>query len=100
MIFKSQYHWHYIIICIFFLFLYKSLYSAGKRLISLSPETTEILFALGLKEEIIGNTTFCNQPGESKYITKVGIFSEPNSEPNIERIVSLKPDIIFTTGLE
>jgi len=71
-------------------------YSSNQRLISLSPATTEILFSLGLQDKIIGNTTFCNFPQEAKNIPKVGTFSEPN----IERIISLKPDIVFTTGLE
>jgi len=71
-------------------------FSANQKFISLSPAATEILFALGLDNQIIGDTTFCNYPEAAKKIPKVGTFSDPN----IERIVSLKPDIIFTTGLE
>lgn len=70
--------------------------SANQKLISLSPAATETLFALGLDNQIIGDTTFCNYPEAAKKIPKVGTFSDPN----IERIVSLKPDIIFTAGLE
>lgn len=69
---------------------------AKPRYISLAPATTEILFALGLHHQIIGDTTFCDYPQAAKQIPKVGSFSEPN----IEKILSLKPDIIFTTGLE
>ena len=71
-------------------------FCAQQRLISLSPAVTEILFALGLKDEIVADTTFCDYPEEAKLLPKIGTFSEPN----IEKIVSLKPDIIFTTGLE
>lgn len=84
---------------IFFTFILLSLqpaFAASKRLISLSPAATEILFALGLDNQIVGDTTFCNYPQEAKKIPKIGTFSEPN----IEKIVSLKPDILFATGLE
>ncbi|MFH0940777.1 MAG: cobalamin-binding protein [Candidatus Omnitrophota bacterium] len=67
-----------------------------QRIISLTPATTEILFALGLDEEIIGVSSFCNYPPQAKAKEKVGTFSQAN----IEKIISLKPDIIFCTGLE
>ena len=67
-----------------------------QKIISLAPSTTEILFALGLDEEIIGVSTFCDYPPEAKDKEKVGTFSQPN----IEKILFLKPDIIFCTGLE
>ncbi len=67
-----------------------------ERYASLSPSTTEILFALGLKDKIVAVTSFCDYPEEAKKIEKIGTFSEPN----IEKIVSLNPSIVFTTGLE
>ncbi|MFC1594535.1 ABC transporter substrate-binding protein [Candidatus Omnitrophota bacterium] len=67
-----------------------------QRIISLTPATTEILFALGLDNEIIGVTTFCNYPLEALSREKIGTFSQPD----IEKIISLKPDIILATGLE
>lgn len=66
------------------------------RIISLAPSTTEILFALDLADEIVGVTTFCNYPPAALNKEKVGTFSQPD----IEKIVFLKPDIIFATGLE
>ena len=66
------------------------------RYISLAPSTTEILFALGLDEEIVGVSSYCNYPLKAKDKEKVGTFSQPN----IEKILSLKPDYIFCTGLE
>ena len=66
------------------------------RVVSLAPSTTEILFALGLDEEIVGVSLFCNYPEEAQAKEKIGTFSQPN----IEKILSLKPDIIFCTGLE
>ena len=68
----------------------------SQRIVSLAPSTTEILFALGLDDEIVGVTINCNYPSEAKDKEKVGTFSQPD----IEKILSLKPDIIFATGLE
>ena len=70
--------------------------AAEPRYISLAPSTTEILFALGLDNEIVGVSTYCNYPEQSKNKTRVGSFSSPS----IERIISLHPDYIFCTGLE
>ncbi len=66
------------------------------RYISLAPSTTEILFALGLDEEIVGVSTYCTYPPQALQKAKMGEFSHPN----IEKIVSLKPDYVFCTGLE
>lgn len=66
------------------------------RIISLAPSTTEILFALGLNAEIVGVSTFCNYPPEAQAKEKIGTFSQPN----IEKILFLKPDLVFCTGLE
>ena len=66
------------------------------RYISLAPSTTEILFALGLDKEIVGVSSYCDYPPEAVKKEKVGSFSQPN----IEKILSLKPDYIFCTGIE
>lgn len=66
------------------------------KIVSLAPSTTEILFALGLDKEIVGVSSFCNYPPEARKKQKIGTFSQPN----IEKILSLKPDIILCTGLE
>ena len=66
------------------------------RIISLTPATTEILFALGLEDEIVGVSSFCDYPKKAQTKEKVGSFSQVN----IEKVLFLKPDIIFCTGLE
>jgi len=66
------------------------------RIISLTPATTEILFELGLDEEIAGVSTFCNYPEKAKGKEKIGSFSNPN----IEKIIMLKPDMVILTGME
>ncbi|RJP28836.1 MAG: cobalamin-binding protein [Candidatus Omnitrophota bacterium] len=77
-------------------FIFSFCNAEGIRIISLSPATTEILFSLGLGNNIIANTIWCDYPEQAKQIKKIGTFSEPN----IEMIVSMKPDIVFATGLE
>lgn len=63
--------------------------SQYKRIVSLSPSTTEILFSLGLGKEIVGVTTYCDYPDEAKRKAKIGGMSNPS----IEAIISLRPDI-------
>lgn len=63
------------------------------RILSLAPSNTEILFALGLGEDVIGVTRYCDYPEEAKRKPKIGswITTEP------KRIAKLKPDLIFTS---
>lgn len=66
-----------------------------ERIVSLSPATTEILFALGLGDKIVGITEFDDYPPEVKDIASVGGFNGPN----IEAIAVQKPDIVFASSL-
>ncbi|MCX5719860.1 MAG: helical backbone metal receptor [Nitrospirae bacterium] len=63
------------------------------RIISLSPNTTEILFAMGLGDKIVGVTNFCDYPEEVKKKPKIGGMSNPS----LEAVVSSKPDIVVMT---
>ncbi|MDD5246337.1 MAG: cobalamin-binding protein, partial [Candidatus Omnitrophica bacterium] len=69
---------------------------SARRFISLAPSTTEVLFALGLDDQIVGVSSYCNFPREAQNKEIIGSFSQPN----IEKILSLKPDYVFCTGLE
>ncbi len=60
------------------------------RIISLAPSLTEILFALGLDEEIVGVTEFCDFPHAATLKPRVGYIT-----PNLERLVALEPDLIL-----
>ncbi|MGC2064141.1 MAG: cobalamin-binding protein [Thermodesulfovibrionales bacterium] len=64
-----------------------------KRIISLAPNVTEILFSLGLGNNIVGVTDFCDYPPEAKKKTKIGGMSNPS----LEAVVSLKPDLVILT---
>lgn len=76
-----------------FLLITSSYAAAPKRIISLSPSTTEILFAAGLGDNIVGVTTFCDYPDEAKFKPKIGGMSNPS----LEAVVSQKPDIVIMT---
>lgn len=52
---------------------------------------TENIFALGAAQDLVGVTTFCDYPEEAKKIYKIGDFSNPS----LERIVGLKPDLVI-----
>ena len=63
------------------------------RAISLAPNITEIAFAVGAGDRLVGVTTFCNYPQEAKKIQKVG----DTLKPNIENIIALKPQVVFVS---
>ena len=65
-----------------------------KRIISLAPNVTEILFGLGLDQEIVGVSIHCNFPEKARTRTRVGSYISLD----FEKIVSLKPDLIIGTG--
>jgi iron complex transport system substrate-binding protein len=67
--------------------------SPPRRIVSLAPSVTEILFALGLGDNIVGVTKFCDFPEEAKKKPKIGGMSNPS----LEAVLSLKPDIVVLT---
>lgn len=62
-----------------------------RRIVSLAPANTEILFALGLGDRVVGVTDYCNYPADAQEKPKVGGFSTVN----IERVVAAKPDLVL-----
>jgi len=68
-----------------------------KRIISIVPSQTELLFDLGLNEEIVGITKFCIHPEEKvKQVAKVG----GTKQLDIKKIKSLRPDLIIANKEE
>jgi iron complex transport system substrate-binding protein len=65
-----------------------------KRIISLAPNITEILFSLGLDEEIVGVSIHCNFPEKAKSKVRVGSYIRLD----FEKITSLNPDLIIATA--
>jgi ABC-type Fe3+-hydroxamate transport system substrate-binding protein len=68
-----------------------------QRIISLVPSQTELLYALGLDEQVVGITKFCVHP-EEWYKCKTWVGGTKNINPN--RIHSLKPDLIIANKEE
>ncbi len=68
--------------------------SEPKRIVSLAPANTEIAFALGLGDRVVGVTTYDDFPAAVKSIAKIGDFTTPN----IEAIAAAKPDLILATA--
>jgi len=69
-----------------------SLSSAPKRIISIVPSQTELLFDLGLNEEVIGITSYCIHP---KDWTESKTIVGGTKKLNIQKIHELKPDLII-----
>ncbi|WP_432363599.1 ABC transporter substrate-binding protein [Sporosarcina sp. UB5] len=63
---------------------------APKTIVSLIPSNTEILFALGLNDEIVGVNDWDDYPAEALEKEKIG-----GMEFNVEKIISMTPDIVF-----
>ena len=65
-----------------------------ERIVSLAPNVTEILFGLGLDEEIVGVSIHSNFPEKAKSKVRVGSYIRLD----FEKIASLNPDLIIATG--
>ncbi|MEG8947838.1 ABC transporter substrate-binding protein [Rosettibacter firmus] len=70
-----------------------TLNKSPKRIITLAPNLTEIIFDLKLDKYLVGNTLYCNFPEQANKIEKVGDMINFD----FEKIISLKPDLIFIT---
>lgn len=63
------------------------------RIVSLAPSATEMVYAVGAGDRLVGVTTFCNYPEQALAVAKVG----DTMNPNMETIVALKPDIVLVS---
>ena len=67
-----------------------------QRLVSLAPSLTEVLFAVGAGPQVVGVTEYCDYPPEALSKDKIGGFSAKTI--SVEKIVSLKPDLVLAAG--
>jgi len=67
-----------------------SLREPPRRIVSLSPSVTEILFAIGAGPRVVGVTTFCDYPQQARKLPKVGDFSV-----SAEKVIALRPDLVI-----
>lgn len=78
------------IVIIFSVLIFAVVSLHAERIVTMAPALTEMVFALGKGDEIVGNTKFCNFPEEAKTIRRVGGLLDIN----LEILISLKPDVI------
>jgi len=67
-----------------------------KRVVSLAPSLTEMVFALGAGGTLVGVTTVCNYPGAAKRLPKIGGMEDGGID--LERVLALKPDLVVAIG--
>ncbi len=65
-----------------------------KRIISMAPSVTELIWAMGLGDRQIGRTQYCLYPPQAEKIPVVGALLDPN----LERIMMLQPDMVLITA--
>jgi iron complex transport system substrate-binding protein len=79
---------------LFILFLNISPANAlSERVVSLAPSITESIYLLGKEDKIVGVTVYCEHPPGAKNKEKIGTILKPS----IEKIVSLRPDLVLAT---
>jgi iron complex transport system substrate-binding protein len=67
-----------------------ALAAPARRIVSLSPASTEILFALGAGQRLVGRTRYCDWPPEARAVPDVG----NGLEPNVEAVAARHPDLV------
>jgi len=66
---------------------------APQRIVSLTPALTEILFALGAGDRVVGVTQYCNYPPAARTKPKVGGYVNPS----VESVLALRPDLVVVS---
>ena len=65
--------------------------SSPKRIVSLNPTTTELIFALGAGDRLVGRSTYDVYPDSAKHVADVG----PGLRPNVESVLGTRPDLVL-----
>jgi len=68
-----------------------TLAQTATKIVSLTPSNTELIYALGLQDKLVGVDASSNYPEAAAALTKVGDYSGPN----LETILSLEPDLVL-----
>jgi len=63
------------------------------RIVSLAPNLTEIVYAIGAGDRLVGDTEYCDYPAEAKKVAKIG----DTMRPSVERIIALKPHVVLVS---
>lgn len=72
------------------------LMAAPRRIISIAPTVTEILYGVGVFDRVVAVSEYCTYPPEVKSLPRVGGWHTPN----LERLVALKPDLVVMTDAQ
>jgi len=81
---------HLTVLCLW-LVIFQEVHAASQRVISTSPAITEILFAIGAGDRVVGVTDFCNYPEQACRLPSIG----GPLNPSTETWITLKPDLII-----
>jgi iron complex transport system substrate-binding protein len=73
-----------------------ALQTGAKRVISIIPATTEMLFAMGAGDRVVGVGSYDRFPAEVEKLPRVGALLDPD----VERILALKPDLVVLYGTQ
>ncbi len=68
-------------------------HEAPRRIVSLAPALTEILFSLGLGPRVVGVTSYCDWPPEARALPEVGGYTNPS----VEAVIALEPDLALVS---
>ena len=69
--------------------------SATLKIVSLGPNVTEIIYALGAGDQLVGRTDYCNYPDQALSVTSIGTLWEPN----LEAILALNADVAIASSI-
>src|SRR5882672_10563338 len=64
-----------------------------ERIVSLAPNLTEIVYAVGAGDRLVGRTRYCDYPPEVKNVAEIG----DTMTPSIERVIALKPQVVLVS---
>jgi iron complex transport system substrate-binding protein len=64
-----------------------------ERIVSLAPNLTEIVYAVGAGDLLVGNTEYCDYPAAARSVAKIG----DTMHPSVERIIALKPQVVLVS---
>lgn len=79
-----------VLLLVFFIAI-SNTFAIGHRIVSLAPSDTELLYAIGAQDQLIGVSTFCDYPPQAKTKEKVGSFVSVN----MEKLARLRPDLVL-----
>ena len=64
-----------------------------KKVISVAPNITELMYQLGASDKLVGRTDYCDYPSEAASVPSIGTLRTPD----IEKIISLQPDLVVAS---